>query len=147
MNNQADTLRILNSFNYLCLDKVENAKQELYEVQTKKLEYKKVELLDIIKKNLPLPYKKRRTAIICSLFPGGGYFYTGYTQTGISALLLNSILGYVTYNSFKNERVGTGIVFGIFTASFYFGSYYGSLQTVDKYNIHLKKQFKYKLKM
>ena len=86
-----------------------------------------------------LSQKKNPTkALILSLVPGGGYIYAGHKQTGITSLLINSMLAYATINSFQKENYGLGILTGVFNLSFYVGNMQGAKKSADRYNENIK---------
>lgn len=134
--NKNDTLLSLSIYNDFYLgnyDKIDTKVRNLSNNNNKK------RIKEILNKHTPLKYKSRTKAgILALLVPGGGYLYTGKYETALAAFTLNSLLGWATYNSFKNEDNSTGITFGVLFISFHFGSVYGSLQSTDHYNKHLK---------
>jgi hypothetical protein len=142
----SDSLRIINTVNFVALNEQRMAISELENIMSSFLADKKVHYLDLIEANFPIKQKKRSIAVISSLIPGGGYFYSGYTQTGISAIILDSLLGYLTYRSIDKNN-DEAYVYGLLTAVFYLGSIYGSIQTVDKYNKKNKKRILRKFRM
>jgi putative component of membrane protein insertase Oxa1/YidC/SpoIIIJ protein YidD/tetratricopeptide (TPR) repeat protein len=80
---------------------------------------------------------KRKSPLLAgvlSIIPGMGYGYTGHAQTAISAFLVNGLLGYATYSSFKTGNVGMGILTAVFNLSFYIGNIYGSAKSAHRYN-------------
>jgi len=85
-------------------------------------------------------YKSPTFAGIISVIPGVGYAYSGHKQTAISAFLINGLLTYATYTSFKSENYGVGILTGIFNLSFYIGNIQGASKSATRYNNNLKKQ-------
>ncbi|HOI86395.1 MAG TPA: membrane protein insertion efficiency factor YidD [Lentimicrobium sp.] len=88
----------------------------------------------ILEDALPLRTKSPAVSAILSVVPGAGYAYTGHTQTALSAFLVNGLLAYTTYTSFKTENYGVGILAGVFNLSFYIGNIYGSAQSAKRYN-------------
>jgi hypothetical protein len=89
--------------------------------------------------------KKPAIAGILSIIPGGGYAYAGHKQTAISALLVNGLLGYAAYNSFKIKNYGMGILTGVFGLSFYVGNIIGGNKSAKRYNENKKKSIINKL--
>ncbi|HSJ68281.1 MAG TPA: hypothetical protein VK921_11420, partial [Anditalea sp.] len=89
--------------------------------------------------------KKRATAGIASIIPGGGYFYTGHKTTAVSSLVLNGLLAYATYTSFNTGNYGVGVLTGIFSMSFYLGNITGGIKSADRYNMAKESQLKRKL--
>jgi len=85
---------------------------------------------------------KNRSPVIAgvmSIVPGAGYAYTGHSQTAIAALLVNGLLAYATYTSFKNENYGLGILTGVFNLSFYIGNSLGSVKSANRFNVRQRK--------
>jgi len=143
-----DKLLLYSSLNYINLRKYDEAIKQLNSIESVLYQDKSDEFKKTILNNTPLIYKKKSTAIISGLLiPGGGYFYTKRYQTGFASLIVNSLLFYMTYDCFENEKKGLGIMSGVFFTSFYLGSIYGSIQIVDDYNkeiqINFIKKFKF----
>jgi putative membrane protein insertion efficiency factor len=78
--------------------------------------------------------KNANLAGILSIIPGAGYAYAGNRQTAISALVINSMLSYATYTSFKTKNYGIGILTSIFNLSFYLGSISGASKSAKRHN-------------
>jgi putative membrane protein insertion efficiency factor len=78
-------------------------------------------------------------ATLSTLLPGAGYAYTNHKQTAISALIVNGLLAYATYSSFKTGNYGMSALTGVFNLSFYISNIYGSAQSAKRYNSHQKK--------
>lgn len=81
------------------------------------------------------------SGVLSSIIPGIGYFYTKRYQTGISALLLNGLFAFGTYESFKNNNKTVGLIIGLFGFGWYTGNIFGSVNSAYKYNIDKKKNF------
>ena len=81
-----------------------------------------------------LKEKSPALAGILSVIPGAGYAYAGHRQTGLSALIINGLLGFATYSSIKNKNYGIGILTGVFTVSFYAGNIFGAIKSAKRYN-------------
>lgn len=92
-----------------------------------------------------LKKKKPYIAGILGLIPGGGYFYAGQNTTGLTSLVLTSLLGYASYTSFKTDNHGVGILAGIFTLTFYSGSITGGINSIKRQNLNREKNLKSKL--
>ena len=73
------------------------------------------------------------------MIPGCGYFYAGSPYSAITALILNGVLSYATYTSFKSENYGVGFILGALNLSFYIGNMVGSKQSAERYNANLKR--------
>ncbi|MCH7398927.1 membrane protein insertion efficiency factor YidD [Belliella sp. DSM 107340] len=92
-----------------------------------------------------LKEKKPVVAGLLGIIPGAGYVYSGHTTTGISSLVLNGLLGYATYTSFKTENYGIGILTGMFSTAFYIGNISGGYKAAKRYNKNQKNNQRKKL--
>ncbi len=90
--------------------------------------------------------KNTALAGIISVIPGAGYAYAGHKQTAISAFVVNSLLAYATYTSFKTKNYGIGALTGVFNISFYLGNIYGAVKSTKRYNENRKQLIINKLK-
>jgi putative component of membrane protein insertase Oxa1/YidC/SpoIIIJ protein YidD len=79
-------------------------------------------------------YKSRTVAGFMSIVPGLGYIYAGHNRTGLSSLIINSVLAYTAIESFKNNNVGVGVLSSLFGVSFYLGNLSGAKKSVDRFN-------------
>lgn len=93
----------------------------------------------LLEKAKQLKQKSPALAGIISIIPGAGYAYTGHKQTALSAFLVNGLLSYATYTSFKNENYGMGLLTGVFNASFYIGNIFGASNSAKRFNEQQKK--------
>lgn len=66
------------------------------------------------------------------LIPGFGQFYTGEYISGVISLGWNLLFGYLTVNSFTDERVFDGIMVGNFL---WLRFYSGNIQNAEKYAV------------
>ncbi|KAA6345311.1 putative membrane protein insertion efficiency factor [termite gut metagenome] len=90
--------------------------------------------IQIIERLQNIKMKSANTAKLLSIIPGGGYAFTKNYQNAITSLLINSLLGYATYNSIKKENYGVAAIMGVFSVSFYIGNIFGAGQSADRYN-------------
>lgn len=72
------------------------------------------------------------------IIPGSGYIYGGHLTTGISALILNSLIGYASYSSFKSGNTGMGILSGIIGLGFYIGNIQGASKSIIREKTYYK---------
>jgi len=79
-------------------------------------------------------YKSPLSAIFCGILPGGGYMYSGRTNTGIIAGIVVSVLSAVTYGAFATDNQAIGMITGSITAFFYGGSLLGGYLATMKHN-------------
>lgn len=101
--------------------------------------------IQTIKSITSLEQKKPVLAGFLGIIPGAGYMYSGHITTGISSLVLNGLLGYATYTSFKTENYGIGILTGMFSTAFYIGNISGGYKAAKRYNSSQKQNYKKKL--
>lgn len=78
--------------------------------------------------------KSKPIAMVLSIIPGGGYFYTKQPKSAVTALLLNGTLGYAAYTSFKSKNYGVGAILSVISLSFYLGNIVGASNSAIKYN-------------
>lgn len=83
--------------------------------------------------------KSPTAAMLLGILPGAGYLYTGQPRNAITSLVVNSVLAYAVYTSFKTENYGLGIILGAFSVSFYGGNIVGSGRSARHYNEYLKR--------
>lgn len=88
-----------------------------------------------------LPRKNPLLAGLFSIVPGGGYVYTGSVQTGLAALLVNSLFALGAYSAFREEGTGVGVFISVITLGWYTGGIYGSVVGAHKYNFQIKRHF------
>lgn len=80
----------------------------------------------------------RRSPFWCGLssaiLPGAGQIFCGHTKDGIIALGMNAVMGYLFYQSLRDEDVGATVLFGWLSLSFYGGNIYGGVRAADTWN-------------
>lgn len=92
-------------------------------------------------KNDP-PFKNPLVAgILSALVPGSGKIYTGQISEGLTALLLNGLFGFLSYNSFKNDHNVRGYIFAGAGIFFYAGNVYGSAISANRYNQKAEQEY------
>lgn len=84
-------------------------------------------------------YKSPTAAMLLSVIPGAGYLYLGQPRNALISLLVNGVLAYATYTSFKTENYGLGIITAAFSISFYGGNIVGAGSSTRRYNDNLKR--------
>ncbi len=72
------------------------------------------------------------------ILPGSGYMYAGHFTTGLSSFLINALIGFATYTSFKTQNTGIGVLSGIIGLGFYMGNIQGSVKSIKRENDYLK---------
>jgi hypothetical protein len=84
--------------------------------------------------------KSATAARLLSIVSGAGYAYTKNYANAITSLVVNSLLGYATYNSIKKENYGVAAIMGAFSVSFYVGNIFGAGQSAKRYNQYIINQ-------
>ncbi|MCU7513284.1 MAG: hypothetical protein HF300_12030 [Ignavibacteria bacterium] len=74
--------------------------------------------------------------VISYILPGSGQFYTGNYVSGIMSMAWTGFLGYLTYNSFAEERAFDGLV----EAGLFFRFHRGNVQNAEKFAIERNSQ-------
>jgi len=91
---------------------------------------------------LNLPRKSLTTAgVLSALIPGLGKIYTGNIGDGITALIVNGLLGFLSYDNFKAGHNFRGWLFAGLTAFFYGGNIYGSVAAAQIFNKQVKTDY------
>lgn len=80
-------------------------------------------------------------ASILGILPGLGYAYCEHYGTAAASLVLNGLLGWATYDAFKDGDTAEGITVSIFAAGFYLGNIVGSAQSAGRYNRYRSELF------
>lgn len=72
--------------------------------------------------------------VFSTILPGSGYIYAGRTNEGLSAFLVNSLLGVGIYALFKNGNTGSGILTSLVAFPFYIGNIVGAANAAEALN-------------
>jgi hypothetical protein len=83
---------------------------------------------DIVEKKYSVNFARISSIIL----PGSGQIYTGNYLSGLISLGWNALWGYLTINSFMEERYFDGIMTGNFL---WLRFYYGNIQNAEKFAI------------
>ncbi|MCK4462674.1 MAG: hypothetical protein KAW46_12790, partial [candidate division Zixibacteria bacterium] len=81
-----------------------------------------------------LVYKNRHLAGVLAIVPGLGYLYDGYPQTAMSALVINGLFMWGTYEAFDQDHPGLGVTLAVFGIGWYAGNIYGSITSATRKN-------------
>lgn len=81
-----------------------------------------------------LEARSRWLAATAGIIPGGGYLYSGYPQSALSALIVNSVFAVATAQAFRSDQEALGWILGAFSVTWYSGSIYGATITADRFN-------------
>lgn len=93
------------------------------------------------------PYKSPLVAgILSTIIPGSGKIYTGQLSEGLTALMLNGLLGFLSYNNFKNDHNLRGWLFAGAGLFFYTGNIHGSAISANRYNVKIENDFRESIK-
>lgn len=84
-------------------------------------------------------YKSPTAAMMLAIVPGAGYLYLGQPRNAIVSLLVNGVLAYAVYTSFRTENYGLGIIVAAFSVSFYGGNIAGSGSSARRLNENIKR--------
>lgn len=91
-------------------------------------------------------YKSELKAVLLSaVLPGAGKIYTGNYGDGITALIITSLLGYISYDNFNAGHDLRGWIFAGLGTLFYSGNIYGSAAAVQIYNSRILMNYRYDL--
>ncbi|MGM0453616.1 MAG: tetratricopeptide repeat protein [Thermodesulfobacteriota bacterium] len=81
-----------------------------------------------------LARKNPLIAGLYSIFPGGGYVYTGRYRDALIAFAINTGMAVAAWESFDNDLPATGGMISAIGLGFYSGSIYGGINAAHKYN-------------
>lgn len=96
--------------------------------------------IGIIQEVESFPRKKKNIAMALSIIPGAGYLYTHQPKNALTALIINGVLGYASYTSFKSKNDGVGAILSVLGLSFYLGNIVGSGNSATQYNESIKRK-------
>lgn len=83
-------------------------------------------------------YSPELAGIFSAILPGSGYAYCGHYKEGLSALIINSLLGAGIYSQIKSKNIGTAVFTSLVTLPFYLGNVVGSYNTAENENLKTK---------
>lgn len=78
--------------------------------------------------------KSKTLGLTLGIIPGLGYLYAGHPKSAISSLIINFLLGFATYSTFKSNNNGLGTLLAITSLGFYFGNIKGGKMATERYN-------------
>ncbi len=78
------------------------------------------------------------TAGVLAIIPGLGYLYDGYKQSALSSFIVNGLFIWSTFEAFRKDNQGVGIMLGILSFGWYAGNIYGSVISAQRRNIKLR---------
>jgi len=78
--------------------------------------------------------KNPSLAGVLAIVPGLGYLYDGYYQTALSALIVNGLFMWGTYEAFDQDHPGLGVTLAVFGFGWYSGNIYGSITSARRRN-------------
>jgi tetratricopeptide (TPR) repeat protein len=79
--------------------------------------------------------------VFSAIIPGTGYFYCNRIGTGITALIINSLLIWTISDAVKQDQYGLAATAGFLGIGWYFGNISGSVEAANVYNAHVRNQF------
>jgi len=86
------------------------------------------------RKRNPERKSELKAAILSAIIPGTGKIYSGNYGDGITAFIVTSLLGYITYDNFNAGNTTKGWIFAGLSSIFYAGNIYGSAAAVQIHN-------------
>ena len=89
--------------------------------------------------------KSGAVALLCGIFPGGGYAYAGNFPTGIVAFTLIALSGALTYAAYVTDNHLTAFFIGTVGTLFYGGSILGGCLSAVKFNKELREEVAHNL--
>ncbi len=101
------------------------------------------EMLDkLFDKAANLPRKSTRVAkVLSAILPGAGQVYAGNWRSGLNALALNGVFGYVTVDSILNRHYVDAVSWTYFIFQrYYLGNLYRAGKTVDEFNENISRR-------
>jgi putative component of membrane protein insertase Oxa1/YidC/SpoIIIJ protein YidD/TM2 domain-containing membrane protein YozV len=82
-----------------------------------------------------------RSGIFSAIIPGTGQVYSGRTKEGVIALITNLGLGFLVYDSFKDNRgPATNTINSLIGLQFYLGNIIGAKRSAEIYNQQKKQK-------
>ncbi|MBF0226864.1 MAG: tetratricopeptide repeat protein [Desulfobacterales bacterium] len=127
---------------YLEMNMFENAKQSFIKISESNYRQYQIDKIFLeLPKEGYLPKKNPVIAGSLSIVPGLGYIYCERYYDALTSFILNGILFFASYESFKNDSPALGIFAGLVGFGFYTGSIYGSISSAYKYNELQKNNF------
>lgn len=89
------------------------------------------------------PYKSPVIAgLMSAVIPGSGKIYADQLSEGLTALVLNGLFAFLSYNNFKHDHDFRGWIFAGAGTFFYAGNIYGSVAAAKIYNSKLDYEYK-----
>jgi len=123
----------LNKYPFVSLLKKENIDEAEVFSKTNLEENDRTNALNTISLLRNIKQKSPEFATALSIIiPGAGYVYAGHFTTGLSALIINSLIGYASYTSFKSGNSGIGVLTGIVGLGFYIGNIQGTSKSIKR---------------
>jgi hypothetical protein len=88
----------------------------------------------IAEKMADFPRRSPAAAAWLGIVPGAGYYYSGFKQSALSALIVNLVFAQATREAFRRDQDTLGWFMGAFSVSWYAGSIFGSAESARRYN-------------
>jgi hypothetical protein len=99
------------------------------------------EYLEGLADTATLKFKSPTTAAFLGIIPGGGYAYSGFWRSGISAFVVTTLFGFATYQAFDSNLDVLGVFLAATTVSWYAGSIYGGIASTKRSNLREWQEF------
>ena len=132
----------IKGLSFVHLEQWDNAKEYFMHVPSDSpFKNKADKYANILMNSTSYPQKSPKIAGLLSIIPGLGYAHVGHYQTAIASFVVNSLLFWVAYDSFIDDKEAQGITISIFSAGFYIGNITGSIQSTARFNKYEYKQY------
>ena len=137
-----DKSYILTGVSYVYEDKFDLAKNQFEKVNSESdFHNTAIEFSNLAEEGKKLDKKNPTVAGLLGITPGLGYFYSGYNQTALSSLVVNSLFFLGAKKAFENNNKALGILMGSFNFGFYAGNIYGSFETAKRKNRKVRENY------
>lgn len=125
-NEKSDSLNYWKGWVYIFKDDWEKAKFYFNKFEP----YHELSILSqrVIKEKYSVTFAK----VISYILPGAGQIYTGHIFSGLMSLGYNILFGYLTANSFSENRIFDGVVIG---SLLWLRFYRGNIQNAEKFAV------------
>lgn len=94
--------------------------------------------VEMCQQGLNLKFKSPTKAGLLAIVPGMGYLYAGYKQTAFSALIVNGLFMWGTYEAYDRGNTGTGVMLSLLSFGWYSGNIFGSVASAKRRNIYVE---------
>jgi tetratricopeptide (TPR) repeat protein len=140
-NELKDKTYLLEGLSFAKQEKWKQAKNSFSEIKSSSQFYRTAQKsIKLAKQGKHLKYKDPVIASALGIIPGLGYLYSGYSETAVSSIFVNSLFIGGATKAFENDNKSLGMILGTFGFGFYTGNIYGSFQTAQRKNQKIKQE-------